>query len=62
MRDVDAIARVLERDSAQVPLRVDIDQRVLVELTRFGSRRGPEFDAERVRILKVRDLHGATRA
>ena len=49
---------MLDRDRADVPLRVEIENRVLVQIPRLHDRRVAELDQERVGICKAADLRG----
>lgn len=49
---------VLNRDGAQMTFLVELDQRVLIEVSCFNDLGGLALDIESVRILKIRDLHG----
>jgi len=56
-RSVRTILRVLYRDRANVPVSVEIEQRVLVEIPRFGNPRRSELDIQGIRVRVVLDLH-----
>jgi hypothetical protein len=49
---------MLQRKSAKVAARVDVEQRVLVELTGLDDIRRADLDVKRIGVLKVSDFHG----
>ena len=49
---------MLNRDPANVALRIQVQERVLVEVLGFGHLGGAKLDVQRVGVLKVFDLHG----
>src|SRR5689334_8990740 len=49
---------MFDRQSADVPLRLHIQKRVLVQITGFSDRRISELDVHGVRIGKVSNFHG----
>jgi hypothetical protein len=49
---------MFKRQAAQVATGIQIEQRVLVEFACFGDLRAAKLDLQRVRILKIGDLHG----
>ena len=56
--DVGTRARMLEGDSADIPLSVNVKDRVLVEVSALGDVVRSELDVERVGVFEVADFHG----
>src|SRR6266542_2675913 len=59
MLEVGAFPRVLDSERADIPLRIDVELGVLVEILGLDDATGPELDVEGVGILEVLDLHGS---
>src|SRR5712691_10459290 len=53
-----SLLRVLDRNPADIALRIDIKERVLIEVTRLCDRRASKLDVERIGVLEVTNLHG----
>src|SRR3990172_1233240 len=53
-----ALGRVLDRDCADVSIRVDLKECVLVEVAGLSHRRVPKLDVKGVSLGVVADLHG----
>ena len=49
---------MLDRDPTDVTVWVEVQERVLVQITRLGYLCGPELDMQGVGVLEVADLHG----
>jgi hypothetical protein len=58
MWDVRSLVSMLNRQPADVPLIVDIQQSVLIEIASFCDLRLAKLDVERVGVLKILNLHG----
>lgn len=59
LRNAGPLRCVLNRDGRDIALRIDIEQRVLVQVARFRDRDIAELDMESVCFSEVPDLHGA---
>src|ERR1035437_6205404 len=53
------VFRVFNRQRAEVPGLVEVEQRVLVEVTGFRNRAGPQLDVQCVRVFKVFHFHNS---
>lgn len=58
VRNVCSFPSVLDRNPTDVTVSIEVQERVLVEITRLGYFRGPELDMQGVGVLKVADFHG----
>lgn len=56
-RNVSTLTGVLNRDAANIPGLIEIQNCVLIEILRFGYFGCFELDMERVSVLKVFDVH-----
>ena len=52
MRNIGTVFRVFQRQAAQVTLRVDVQERVLVTLAGLDNFRRAKLDVERVGVLE----------
>ena len=57
-RDLGALARMFNRDRANVAVTIQVHDRVLVQVFGFEDRCLAEFDIEGVGICKIFDFHG----
>ena len=57
MWDVRSLVSVLDCYPANVPLSVDIQQSVLIEIASLCDLRLAKLDVERVGVLKILNLH-----
>ena len=57
MRNVGSIFGVLNRDTANVPLLIQVQECVLVEVSGFRNVSGTELDIQRIGVSKVFNLH-----
>jgi len=55
--NVCTLARVLNRDAADIAALVEIQNSVLIQIFRFGYFGDPELDRERVGVLEILNLH-----
>jgi hypothetical protein len=58
VRNVGSGLGVLQSQAAKIAVRIDLEQRVLVEFASLDHGIGTKLDVQRVRILEVRNLHG----
>ena len=49
---------MLDRNPTDVTVLVEVQERVLVQITRLGYLGGPELNMQCVGVLVVADLHG----
>ena len=61
MRNVRPRLGVLHGHRANVPLAIEVEDRILIQVLRFSDFRLAELDIERVGVLKVFYLHGGRR-
>ncbi len=58
-RNLGAVAGMLDRDAANLPVSVEIKKSVLIQVFGLNNLGMPKLNIERVRILEVFDLHGS---
>ena len=56
-RKISAAAGVFDRDGADVPLAINIDLGVFVQIARLGHRHVPKFNVKRIGVAEVPDFH-----
>jgi hypothetical protein len=56
--DLGAFARVFNRDGANLAIRVEVQQRIFIEILCLSHIARAKFDMKRVGILKVFYFHG----
>src|SRR5437879_13603418 len=59
MREVGSFPSVLDSESTNVPLSIDVELGVRIEILGLDDAPGPELDVEGVGVLEVLDLHGS---
>ena len=59
MLEVGTFPSVFDRESTDIPLSVDVELSVLVEILRRNDATSPELDVEGIGVLEVLDLHGS---
>src|SRR3972149_3876275 len=58
MRDSRTLLCMLNGQSADITVGVEVQHRVLVEILRLGDLAGAELDIQRIGVLEIGDLHG----
>jgi len=56
-RDAGPITRVFDRDAADVALSIDIQERILVEVSCLGDFSRSKLDIQRISVLEIFNLH-----
>jgi hypothetical protein len=57
MRNIRSISGVLDRQGADMSILIDIELRVLIEISRFCHDCRFELNMEGIRVLKILDRH-----
>ena len=57
-RDVSTLTGVLDCDAADIAVLIEIQNRVLIQILRFGYFGWLELYIKRVSVLKIFDVHG----
>jgi hypothetical protein len=57
VRDIGALTGVFDGNAQDAAILVNIEQRVLIQVARFGDLRGFELDEKRIAVLKVSYSH-----
>jgi hypothetical protein len=55
--EVRAFSSVLDRNSADASTSIDVELRVLVQISRLSDVADTEFNVQRIGVLEVLDLH-----
>src|SRR5262245_11831683 len=58
LREVGALSCVLYCNAANVAVRINIEQRVLVQILGLCDLNGSKLDIQGIGVLKILDLHG----
>src|SRR3989304_6179922 len=58
LRRSSPLGSMLDRDRANVPLGVNVEQRIFVKITSFRHRCVSKFDEQRIGLSEVANLHG----
>jgi hypothetical protein len=58
VRNIGALASVLNSNPANVALLVDVQKSILIQIPSLGDIDCPKFDIKRVGILEILNLHG----
>ncbi len=59
--NIGTLGRMLDSDGANVPVGVDVEQCVFVEVAGLRNRGIAEFDKQRVSFRKIANSHGSNR-
>jgi hypothetical protein len=57
VRDIGALTGVFDGNAQDAAILVNIEQRVLIQVARFGDLSGFELDKKRIAVLKVSYSH-----